>query len=143
VIANDFLWLAEPPNRNKHVVRSHQPRPSPHRPQLQPVGARHDIIPHEPIGTIEVLTATTTTNIVGMGMVIIRTKQGAHRISPVWYIPELTTRLLSLGQFLQSGLSSRGSARAISLYMNEKNVLSFYPRSEDDTIYVIDTGGEG
>jgi transposase InsO family protein len=100
----------------------------------------NDFVVYEAIPEpIEVLTATTTTNIVGMGTVIIRTKRGAHRISPVWYIPELTTRLLSLGQFLQSGLSSRGSARAISLYTNEKNVLSFYPRSEDDTIYVIES----
>jgi hypothetical protein len=100
----------------------------------------NDFVVYEAIPEpIEVLTATTTTNIVGMGTVIIRTKQGAHRISPVWYIPELTTRLLSLGQFLQSRLSSRGSARAISLYTNEKNVLSFYPRSEDDTIYVIES----
>jgi hypothetical protein len=88
---------------------------------------------------IQVLTATTTTNIVGMGTIIIKTKQGAHRISPVWYIPDLTTRLLSLGQFLQSGLSSRGSARAISLYTNEERTLTFYPRSRNDTIYVIES----
>jgi hypothetical protein len=69
----------------------------------------NDFVVYEAIPEpIEVLTATTTTSIVGMGMVIIRTKRGAHRISPVWYIPDLTTHLLSLGQFLQSGLSSRG-----------------------------------
>jgi hypothetical protein len=100
----------------------------------------NDFIVYEAIPEhIEVLTATTTTKIVGMGTVIIKTERGAHRISPVWYIPELTTRLLSLGQFLQSGLSLRGSARAISLYTNEQNVLTFYPRSRNDTIYVIES----
>jgi hypothetical protein len=63
----------------------------------------NDFVVYEAIPEhIEVLTATTTTKIVGMGTVIIKTERGAHRISPVWYIPELTTRLLSLGQFLQS-----------------------------------------
>jgi hypothetical protein len=63
----------------------------------------NDFVVYEAIPEhIEVLTVTTTTKIVGMGTVIIKTERGAHRISPVWYIPELTTRLLSLGQFLQS-----------------------------------------
>jgi hypothetical protein len=100
----------------------------------------NDFVVYEAIPEhIQVLTATTTTNIIGVGMVIINTKQGAHRISPVWYIPDLTTRLLSLGQFLQSGLSSRGSAHAISLYTNEERTLTFYPRSRNDTIYVIES----
>jgi hypothetical protein len=88
----------------------------------------NDFVMYEAIPEpIQVLTATTTTNIVGMGAVIINTRQGAHRISPVWYIPDLTTQLLSLGQFLQSGLSSRGSARVISLYTNKERTLTFYP----------------
>jgi hypothetical protein len=100
----------------------------------------NDFVVYEAIPEkIQVLTATTTTDIIGVGTVIINTRQGAHRISPVWYIPDLTTRLLSLGQFLQSGLSSRGSARAISLYTNEERTLTFYPRSKDDTIYVIES----
>ena len=52
----------------------------------------NDFVVYEAIPEkIQVLTATTTTNIIGVGTVIINTNQGAHRISPVWYIPDLTT----------------------------------------------------
>ena len=60
------------------------------------------------------------------------------RLYPVFYIPDLNDRLLSLGQFHRSGLSSRGDARAIVLYDGNNEIfLSFYPRTANSTIYVL------
>ena len=60
------------------------------------------------------------------------------RLYPVFYIPDLNDRLLSLGQFHRSGLSSRGDARAIVLYDgNDEVFLSFYPRAANSMIYVL------
>ena len=60
------------------------------------------------------------------------------RLYPVFYIPDLNDRLLSLGQFHCSGLSSRGDARMIVLYDGNNEVfLSFFPRTANSTIYVL------
>ena len=60
------------------------------------------------------------------------------RLYPVFYIPDLNDRLLSLGQFHHSRLSLRGDARAIVLYDgNDEEFLTFYPQSANSTIYVI------
>ena len=59
------------------------------------------------------------------------------RIGPVHYVPDLTSRLLSLGQFLRNGFHSRGTASKISLLKGEDKFLTFKPRTTTDTIYVI------
>ena len=85
-----------------------------------------------------VRTANGSTSIAGKGTVIFTVNGERVRLYPVFYIPDLNDRLLSLGQFHQSGLSSRGSARSIVLYNgNDEEFLSFYPRSANSTIYVI------
>ena len=97
-----------------------------------------DFIEYEAIAPVLIRTATTVTHVVGRGTVILTVDGVAIRISPVYYIPDLTTRLLSLGQFMRSGLSSRGSARSITVYDKEgKDLLTFHPRHENDSIYVI------
>ena len=97
-----------------------------------------DFIEYEAIAPVEIRTATTVTHVIGRGTVILTVDGVAIRISPVHYIPDLTTRLLSLGQFLRSGLSSRGSARSVTVYDKEgKDLLTFHPRHENDSIYVI------
>ena len=75
-----------------------------------------------------VRTANGSTSIAGKGTVIFSVNNEQVRLYPVFYIPDLNDRLLSLGQFHQSGLSSRGSARSIVLYNgNDEEFLTFYP----------------
>ena len=83
-------------------------------------------------------TANSSTSIVGKGTVIFTVNSECIRLYPVFYIPDLNDHLLSLGQFHQSGLSSRGSAHSIVLYNgNDEEFLTFYPQSVNSTIYVI------
>ena len=85
-----------------------------------------------------VRTANGSTSIIGKGTVIFTVNNEQIRLYPVFYIPDLNDRLLSLGQFHRSGLSSRGDARAIVLYDgNDEEFLSFYPRTANSTIYVL------
>ena len=75
-----------------------------------------------------VRTANSSTSIAGRGTVIFTVNNERIRLYPVFYIPDLNDRLLSLGQFHRSGLSLRGDARAIVLYNdNDEVFLLFYP----------------
>ena len=87
----------------------------------------------------EVLVRTTNsfTKIIGKRTIIITVDGKTVRINPVYHIPDLNCRLLSLGQFLRSGLLSRGSACEISLHEDENEFLTFYPHTKEDSIYVI------
>ena len=78
-----------------------------------------DFIDYEKIDdNIVVKTASTPIYIKGKGAVLIshaiilQGKKWLHttRLYPVYYIPQLTTRLLSLGEFLQQGLRIYGNA---------------------------------
>jgi len=100
-------------------------------------GDINDFVEFETLAPIAVQTATETTNIIGRGSVILQIKNKVLRIYPVYYIPELTTRLFSLGQFLQAGLLSSWNARQISVHEGEEEFLSFYPRHKKGTIYVV------
>ena len=85
-----------------------------------------------------VRTANSSTSITGKGTVIFTVNGEQIRLYPVFYIPDLNDHLLSLGQFHHSGLSSRGDGHAIVLYDgNDEEFLTFYPRSANSTIYVI------
>ena len=85
-----------------------------------------------------VRTANGSTTIAGKGTVIFTVNNERIRLYPVFYIPDLNDRLLSLGQFHRSGLSSRGDAHTIVLYNgNDEVFLSFYPQTANSTIYVL------
>jgi len=100
-------------------------------------GDINDFVEFETLAPIAVQTTTETTNIIGRGSVILQIKNKVLRIYPVYYIPELTTQLFSLGQFLQAGLLLSGNARQISVHEGEEEFLSFYPRHKKGTIYVV------
>ena len=59
------------------------------------------------------------------------------RIYPVYYVPSLTYKLLSLGTFLQKGLLCTGTSREIQVIKDSYPFLSFRPRTPTDSIYVI------
>src|ERR1700759_2864178 len=76
--------------------------------------------------------------ITGKGTILLILDSKIARIHHVYYVPDISCRLLSLGQFLKRGLLSRGSAREISLReKNNSEFMNFTPRSENNTIYVV------
>jgi len=101
---------------------------------------KNDFVEYETITQpLQVQATTATTKVIGKGTIILITNRSAYRIGPVYHVPELNCRLLSLGQFYRSGLYSRGSAHKISLYNEYSGLqfLSFYPRHDKGTTYII------
>ena len=74
----------------------------------------------EAITPLPIYTANGQTEITGKGTVIFTVDGCTIRVYPVYYILDIKTRLLSLGQFIQSRLHSRGSARDITLYKGQE-----------------------
>ena len=58
-------------------------------------------------------------------------------LSPVLYIPELSTRLLSLGEWLQQGCMLRGTKHKLAIMQGSQTSLSLYPRQPGSTIYMM------
>jgi len=72
---------------------------------------------------VSVQTATTTSRIEGAGTVILQVEDELIWIYPVLYIPELHSRLFSLGQFHQAGLIT------IRAYFRHFTTKSFFPHT--------------
>ena len=94
----------------------------------------NDFIEYMP-GTVK--TANSKAQIIGKGMVVLEVQDRQIRIGPVYLVPDLKMRLLSLGMFLKARLSTRGNAQEISLYKGHQNFLTFLPVRDDHTIYAI------
>ena len=80
----------------------------------------------EAITPVPIYTANGQTEITGKGTVIFTVDGCTISVYPVYYIPDIKTPLLSLGQFLQSRLHSRGSAHDITLYKGQDEFLTFH-----------------
>ena len=99
-----------------------------------------DYIPLE--NNITPNTATSeNTQIIGKGTVMMAVEGSEHmvRIAPVFYVPDLSMRLLSLGVFLRGGLQLNGNTERISLLQNGQEFLTFLPRWNGVTIFIIRT----
>ena len=96
--------------------------------------------PHE-----RILVNTTANKIYveGEGAVLLKHYQGdklvTTRLSKVLHIPEITTRLLSMGKFLQQGLRVQGDSHNISLMHQNKSVLTCKPLHLGQTVYWLNT----
>ena len=97
----------------------------------------NDFIDYQAITPIKVVTANGLTQVKGKGVIILVINQKAIWIEPVYHIPDLTTKLISLGQLLQSGLFTRGSARSISVEDGSENFLTFYPSEMNLNLFFI------
>ncbi|KAJ3010270.1 hypothetical protein NUW54_g2534 [Trametes sanguinea] len=105
-----------------------------------------DFVEYEPLQK-EMLVGTANGVAVakGSGTVMLNCplNPGEHttvRIAPVYYMPDLSIRLLSMGEFLQEGMRVSGNADKISIFeANGKPFLAFHPRHPDDTIFVIES----
>jgi hypothetical protein len=89
-------------------------------------------------------TATSTTKIVGVGTVMIKVpdlNRGYQTvcIRNVCYVPDLTTRLLSLGTFLAEGMNVQGDNRRLILEHKGKPFMVFEPRGPRDTLFGVNS----
>ena len=109
-----------------------------------------DFIEYEAIKLpIVVRTASKPIHIKGKGAVLIthnilhsgHTRQRIMRLYPVFYIPKITGRLLSVGVFLQQGLCIYGDAKAMILCKENSTVpqIQCVPARSGHTIYWLDS----
>ena len=87
----------------------------------------NDFVELEAIPPVPIYTANGRTDITGKGTIIFTVDGWTIRVYPIYHVPDINTRLLSLGQFLQSGLHLRGSAHKITLTQRQEEFLTFYP----------------
>ena len=106
-------------------------------------GDMNDFINYTPLEkNITANTATSAnTQIIGKGTVMMAIEGSKHmvRIAPVFYVPDLSMRLLSLGVFLRGGLQLNGNTECISLLQDGQEFLTFLPRWDGATIFIIHT----
>jgi len=89
----------------------------------------NDFVEYEPIEPVDIQTANSHTSMIGKGTVLFIMEEEIVRIYPVFYIPDLNQRILSMGQFLQSGMLTVGTSKVISRLEKDKTVfLNFHPR---------------
>ena len=98
----------------------------------------NDFVEYRLIKPYGIKTATSHTSVIAKGTVLLKVNRKAIRIAPVYHVPELTSKLLSLGQFFKDELHTRGSSKEIALFTEtNKRFITFYPRTQGDTIFVI------
>ena len=107
-------------------------------------GDINDFIEYAPLEKpIKAATATTTsTDIIGVGTVLMTIEGSKHTIhvAPVYFVPDLSSRLLSLGVFLRrSGFTTKGDNQHIAVLQNGQEFITFYPRNVYSTVYTVDT----
>jgi len=102
-------------------------------------GCLDDFIDYKAIEPIVVTTATSQTKMIGKGTILLQIENKRVRIYPVFYVPDLNSRLLLLGTFPTGGLHMRGSDHKIILYDDKKEFLSFHPCTAGDTIFTVST----
>jgi len=106
-------------------------------------GDMNDFVEYTPLEkNITANTATSAnTQIIGKGTVMMAVEGSEHmvRIAPVFYVPDLSMRLLSLGVFLRGGLQLNGNTERISLLQDGQEFLTFLPRWDGATIFIIHT----
>jgi len=62
------------------------------------------------------------------------------RVAPVYFVPDLSSHLLSLGIFLRrSGFTTKGDNQHIAVLQNGQDFITFYPRNAYSTVYTVNT----
>jgi len=96
----------------------------------------------------KVITANGKTFIEGKGTMFLKHKverdgqvsEHTTCLSPDYYIPGLSSRLMSMGEFLHSGLEVRGSTKSLELIEKHgKIAMQCLPVQRSDTIYWVKT----
>ena len=91
---------------------------------------------------IPVKTASNMIYVEGIGTVLLKHKQGNKLVTtclfPVLYIPQSSSRLLSMGEFFQHGLSVRGDKHTIHLTNQSTPLITCLPLGMAQTLYWLD-----
>ena len=106
---------------------------------------KNDFINYTPATPQEktpVKTAAHTIYVEGKGTVLIKHLVGDElvttRLHPVLHIPNISTRLLSMGEFLQQGLRVHGNAHEICLDYKRDTLMTCKPLRDGQTTYWLD-----
>jgi hypothetical protein len=95
--------------------------------------------PHE---RTSVTTATHTIYVEGEGAVLLKHqvdgKTVRMRLEHVLHMPQITTRLLSMGQFLLQGMRVAGDALSIALINKSTNIIMCKPLYNGSTIFILE-----
>src|SRR6266702_3342489 len=101
-----------------------------------------DFINYTPIAKsdrLPVKTAAHTIYVEGTGTVLLKNyianKLVTTRVNPVFYIPSMSTCLLSMGVFLQQGLRVLGNSQHINLLDNLKTIVQCKPLLPGQSLY--------
>ena len=79
-------------------------------------GDINDFVDYTQMEKVPLKTANSSATIEGKGTIILALSTGEKvRIYPVYYVPSLTCKLLSLGTFLQDGFQAIGVAHFIKV----------------------------
>ena len=107
---------------------------------------KNDFIEYEDIPTNERIPVGTASNVIyvkGKGTVLLKHYMGDEavttRLYPVLYIPEITHKLLSMGEFLQQGQHVAGNAYEITLFYKKYATMTCKPLKDGQTVYWLDT----
>jgi len=73
----------------------------------------NDFVEYRLIKPWGIKTATSRTTVIAKGTILLKINGNTIRVGPVYHVPELTSKLLSLGEFLNDGLHTRGSSKEI------------------------------
>ena len=85
---------------------------------------------------IPLKTANSFTQITARGTVLIQKHNKVYKLDPVYYVPDLNQRLISLGQLLNDGYESHGTTERIVIKDKKgTNFLSFEKLFSHDTLY--------
>src|ERR1700744_5017324 len=91
---------------------------------------------------IPVKTASNFILVEGIGTVLLKHYLGRKlvttRVHPVLYIPDMTTQLLSMGEFLQQGMRVHGDSNQISLWDQIHLFIQCKPLITGQTLYWLD-----
>jgi len=90
-----------------------------------------------------VRTAAHTIYVEGKGTILLKHKVGdklvTTRLYPVLHVPDISARLLSMGEFLKEGLTVTGNARHISLHDRNGTALTCKPLANGQTTFYLDS----
>ena len=78
----------------------------------------------------------------GEGTVLLKHKVNGKTVRThlehVLHVPQITTRLLSMGQFLLQGMCISGDALSISLLNQSTNIITCKPLYSGSTIFILE-----
>src|SRR6266571_3806772 len=104
-----------------------------------------DIIDYTPIAKSDRMPVKTAAHIIyveGTGSVLLKhyiaNKLVTTRVHPVFYIPSMSMRLLSMGVFLQQGLRILGNSQHINLLNNKNTIVQCKPLLPGQSLYWLD-----